>query len=87
MIQDDSGGNEEERDQNENPKSPAANASQQETKVSSLSSFFVPALNKTVFFFSTLQYNFLGKPDKNTAKVNKVTKKSKWCHNNHSALR
>lgn len=33
MIQDDSGGNEEDRDQNEPSKSPTANASQQETKV------------------------------------------------------
>lgn len=33
MIQDDSGGNEEEREQNETPKSPTGNASQQETKV------------------------------------------------------
>uniref|UniRef100_H3DIT6 SH3 and cysteine rich domain n=1 Tax=Tetraodon nigroviridis TaxID=99883 RepID=H3DIT6_TETNG len=36
MIQDDGGGNEEERDQNENPKSPTANASQQETKLQRL---------------------------------------------------
>uniref|UniRef100_A0A3P8TUI1 SH3 and cysteine rich domain n=1 Tax=Amphiprion percula TaxID=161767 RepID=A0A3P8TUI1_AMPPE len=33
MIQDESGGKEDERDQNETPKSPTANASQQETKV------------------------------------------------------
>ncbi|XP_029688772.1 SH3 and cysteine-rich domain-containing protein isoform X1 [Takifugu rubripes] len=32
MIQDDSGGNEEEQEQNETPKSPTGNASQQETK-------------------------------------------------------
>lgn len=32
-IQDESGGKEDERDQNETPKSPTANASQQETKV------------------------------------------------------
>lgn len=33
MIQDESGGKEDERDQNETPKSPTATASQQETKV------------------------------------------------------
>lgn len=33
MIQDESGGKEDERDQNETPKSPTANANQQETKV------------------------------------------------------
>lgn len=33
MIQDESGGKEDEREQNETPKSPTANASQQESKV------------------------------------------------------
>lgn len=33
MIQDESGGKEDERDKDETPKSPTANASQQETKV------------------------------------------------------
>ncbi|XP_050934152.1 SH3 and cysteine-rich domain-containing protein [Lates calcarifer] len=36
MIQDESGGKEDERDQNETPKSPTANASQQETKLQRL---------------------------------------------------
>ncbi|XP_034419285.1 SH3 and cysteine-rich domain-containing protein [Cyclopterus lumpus] len=36
MIQDESGGKEDERDQNETPKSPSANASQQETKLQRL---------------------------------------------------
>eukprot|EP00066_Takifugu_rubripes_P027032 XP_011616298.1 PREDICTED: SH3 and cysteine-rich domain-containing protein isoform X2 [Takifugu rubripes] len=36
MIQDDSGGNEEEQEQNETPKSPTGNASQQETKLQRL---------------------------------------------------
>ncbi|TNN23186.1 hypothetical protein EYF80_066696 [Liparis tanakae] len=33
MIQDESGGKEDERDRHETPNSPSANASQQETKV------------------------------------------------------
>lgn len=51
MIQDDSGGNEEERDKNENPKSPTANASQQETKVSSFSLLSLLCI-KLFYFFS-----------------------------------
>lgn len=41
MIQDESGGKEDERDQNETPKSPTANASQQETKVGLLCYHFI----------------------------------------------
>lgn len=40
MIQDESGGKEDERDQDETPKSPTANASHQETKVG-LSCYYV----------------------------------------------
>lgn len=40
-IQDESGGKEDERDQNETPKSPTANASQQETKVRLSSYYFL----------------------------------------------
>lgn len=58
MIQDDGGGNEEERDQNENPKSPTANATQQETKVS---------FAYNCFIIQTVQYSFLGQPDENAA--------------------
>lgn len=60
MIHDDSGGNEEERDQNETPKSPTANASQQETKVG-LSSYLVFLHMHTIvlfflFFYFTPQF-------------------------------
>lgn len=61
MIHDDSGGNEEERDQNETPKSPTANASQQETKVG-LSSYLVFLICIQLFFcfvFFTLHHSFL----------------------------
>lgn len=51
MIQDDSGGNEEERDQNENPKSPTASSSQQETKVSSFTCYLLFPLCMKLFFY------------------------------------
>lgn len=51
MIQDDSGGNEEERDQNESPKSPTATVSQQETKVSSFTSLLFLLCIKVFCFF------------------------------------
>lgn len=71
MIQDDSGGNEEERDQNENPKSLSANASQQETKVSSFRCYLLFQLCIKRFYFSTLQYSLLG----NDGKYNKTFNK------------
>lgn len=78
MIQDDSGGNEEERDQNENPKSPTASSSQQETKVNSFTCYLLfPLCMKLFFKFNfILQYSFLGRRQ-NTANrlVNKGTKK------------
>lgn len=52
MIQDHSGGNEEEREQIENPKSPTANVSQQETKVSSFSCYSLFLLCIKLGFFS-----------------------------------
>lgn len=68
MIHDDSGGNEEERDQNETPKSPTANASQQETKVG-LSSYLVfhICIQLFVVVFFTLHHSFSVEPDYNTA--------------------
>lgn len=50
MIQDDSGGNEEEREQNETPKSPTGNASQQETKVGCYYLLFLICIK--LFYFS-----------------------------------
>lgn len=51
MIQDDSGGNEEEREQNETPKSPTGNASQQETKVGWSSCYLLFLICIKLFYF------------------------------------
>lgn len=69
MIQDDSGGNEEERDQNENPKSPTASSSQQETKVSSFTCYLLSPLCMKLFwfflgFFLNFAIQFLGQTKK-----------------------
>lgn len=66
MIQDDSGGNEEEREQNETPKSPTGNASQQETKVG-WSTCYLLFLICILFFFFTLHHSFTVKLDYNIA--------------------
>lgn len=57
MIQDDSGGNEEEREQNETPKSPTGNASQQETKVGWSSCYLLFLIYIKLFYFFTLHHS------------------------------
>lgn len=51
MIQDDSGGNEEEREQNETPKSPTGNSSQQETKVGWFSCYLLFLICIKLFYY------------------------------------
>lgn len=90
MIQDDSGGNEEERDQNENPKSPTASSSQQETKVSSFTCYLLfPLCMKLNYYYFIWQYSFLGRRKKKNTESRLVNKrdqkKSKLCCNNQSA--